>query len=88
MKPGSESIMAQLFSSYGQRDVPGFIQEYVYRTDKDSNEYFMAVLFRDRESYFANANSPEMNEVYLKFRELLEADPEWNDGEIIYPLMF
>jgi len=34
-----------------------------------------------------NADSPEQNTRYLEFRDLLEADPEWHDGEIVdmYP---
>ena len=32
----------------------------------------------------ANADDPRMHERYLQYRELLEAEPEWHDGEIIY----
>jgi hypothetical protein len=31
----------------------------------------------------ANANDPEQHQWYLKIRELLEADPEWEDGEFV-----
>ena len=45
----------------------------------------MAVIFDDRASYVANANSPEQNARYLQMVELLEGAPEWHDGEIMYP---
>jgi hypothetical protein len=31
----------------------------------------------------ANADSPEQHQRYLAFREILESDPEWQDGEIV-----
>jgi hypothetical protein len=42
------------------------------------------VVFEGKESYVANAESPETNEQYLKMRESLEAEPEWHDGEIVW----
>ena len=35
-------------------------------------------------TYRANADSPEQDARYQKLRALLEDDPEWNDGEIVY----
>ena len=52
--------------------------------DVGANEYMLVVGFDNREAYRANANDPRMNERYLQYRELLEADPEWHDGEIVY----
>ena len=31
----------------------------------------------------ANADSPAQDARYRQFRALLEADPEWHDGEIV-----
>ncbi len=42
----------------------------------------MAV-FSDKASYAANASDPEQDVWYGKFRDLLEADPEWEDGEYL-----
>lgn len=44
----------------------------------------MAVAFESREAYEANARNPELHERYLRFRELLVAEPEWHDGEVIF----
>ena len=38
----------------------------------------------DRESYRANSEDPKQDEWYRKIRDLLQADPVWEDGEILY----
>jgi hypothetical protein len=45
------------------------------------------VAFESKEAYQKNAASPEQNARYEEYRALLDADPEWHDGEIIasYP---
>ena len=37
-----------------------------------------------KDAYFTNANNPEQDARYRSMRELLDADPEWHDGEVIY----
>jgi hypothetical protein len=70
---------------HGGFSVPGNLGTYVYRLDSDPNTIIMAVAFKDKASYRANAESPEQNTRYEQMRALLTADPEWSDGEIIYP---
>ncbi len=62
----------------------GFVGEYVFKLDENPDEYILVALFRDREAYRANAEKPEQHEWYLRMRETLESDPEWNDGEVVY----
>ena len=38
-------------------------------------------VFQDKASYVGNADNPEQIAWYGRLRELLEADPEWEDGE-------
>ena len=57
---------------------------YMYRPDNSPDELIMVVAFQDKESYQANAQDPEQDRWYRRFRELLQADPTWEDGEIIY----
>jgi len=40
-------------------------------------------IFRDRESYRANADDPDQDAWYKRLCALLEADPEWEDGVIL-----
>lgn len=83
--PGAEAKLAQIMAEASLREIPGYLQDYIFRMDQDSNEIYLVSLFRDRETYIANANSPEMDADYRKFRALLEKDPEWHDGEVIFP---
>jgi quinol monooxygenase YgiN len=85
--PGKEQELHALFQEYRQANLPGLVAEYIYRADADANTYFMAVIFESRAAYVANADSPEQDARYRKFRALLAQDPEWNDGEIVDSLV-
>ena len=83
LKAGApDDAMAQVGEDAAQ--IPGLISSYVYRSDDDPRELFLAVVFESREAYVANAERPEQHERYLKMRELLEDDPEWHDGEVVH----
>ena len=86
LKSGAEAEIRRLAEEYGDMQLPGFVGEYVYRTDDDPGEYYMAVVFESKEAYRANAESPAQHARYQRFRALLEADPEWHDGEVIVRL--
>jgi heme-degrading monooxygenase HmoA len=86
VRPGMESqLLEEARVEDEQADMPGYINTFVYRMDSEPDIYYMAVLFENKEAYQANANSPEQHERYLRIRELLTADPEWHDGQVIYP---
>jgi quinol monooxygenase YgiN len=86
VKPGKESELRQLGQAMSQQ-ILGLVFEHVYRTDADPHELYLVVAFESQQAYRDNAESPEQNERYEAFRALLDADPEWHDGEIIdsYP---
>jgi quinol monooxygenase YgiN len=81
---GKEAELSGLLREYDESKVPGAISEYLYRTDDDSNEYYLVVVFAGKAQYTANADNPEQDARYQKLRALLEADPEWHDGEIVH----
>ncbi len=83
IKPGKEADLLAM-NEEGTSDVQGMVFQHVYRLDAAENEYMLVVGFTNKEAYVANAHSPEMHENYLAYRELLESDPEWNDGEVIH----
>ena len=83
VKPGMEAKLKELEQEYNTTPVPGSVATYIYRMDADPREYYMATVFENQEAYRANASSPEQDTRYRKFRELLMADPEWHDGEIV-----
>jgi quinol monooxygenase YgiN len=84
VKPGAEAELMALSGEF-EGQIPGLLGTYVYRSDEDPNVYWMAVSFTDKAAYHANAQSPEQDARYQQMRALLTADPEWHDGEIVYP---
>jgi heme-degrading monooxygenase HmoA len=86
LKPGQEQKLKEISDRQNQEaaNEKGYVGELVYKLDKGGNEYILAVVFEDKDSYVANANDPEQHKRYMEYRELLDADPEWNDGEIVY----
>jgi quinol monooxygenase YgiN len=86
-KPGHEQDiqrMNQEFDTDRARAVPGFIASYVFKTDRDPNEFVLVAVFRDRDTYRANADDPEQDRWFRQLREHLEADPAWIDGEVVF----
>jgi heme-degrading monooxygenase HmoA len=63
------------------REIPGFRGSHMLIPDDGRDEVLLAVFFDDKGSYERNADDPAMHEDYLRYRALLDADPEWTDGE-------
>lgn len=89
IKPGKEQELLAMSDQWTRETGDagpgvGAIAEYVFKLENAANEYMLVAIFKDRESYFANAGRPETDQQYRQMRELLESDPEWNDGEIIH----
>lgn len=84
IKPGAEEQFTQLTRGYEEMKIPGYIATYVYRMDADSRNCYMAVLFASKAAYDANADSPEQDARYRQMVALLDGEPEWHDGEVIY----
>ncbi len=70
-----------LMEEIGGREIPGFLGSHLLVPEDGRDEALLAVFFADRASYRANADDPAMHQDYLRYRALLEADPEWTDGE-------
>jgi quinol monooxygenase YgiN len=84
VKPGMEQQLMEFSKEQEMsRKIPGWLETLVFRMDSDPQEYYLVVAFESRESYQANAESPEQDAEYRQFRDLLESDPEWSDGEIV-----
>ena len=82
-KPGMESELERL-SREEQTEISGITFQYVYRMDDDPQDLFLVVGFESKESYRKNAESPEQHARYLTMISLLESEPEWHDGEIVF----
>ena len=83
IKPGAREEFIKTVDSFGDAMISGWYADYYFQTDRDSDEFYLVAIFKDKESYQANADSPNQHEMYLKFRSFLVDDPEWNDGTIV-----
>lgn len=84
VKPGMEERLVQFSRAEEAVGIPGYVASYAYRMDNEPNVYYLAVIFESKETYVANANSPEQDARYHEMLELLDGAPEWHDGEIVY----
>ncbi len=84
LKPGMDKRMQALMDGFNSLNVPGYVGTALYKMDSDPNEYYMAVFFKDKDSYSANADSPEQDARYREMLELMDGEPEWHDGEIVH----
>ena len=84
LKPGMEQELIEELKAFESVKVPGFVRSVIYRLDAGANDYMMAVVFETKAAYSANAASPAQDARYQRMRALIESDPEWHDGEIVY----
>jgi quinol monooxygenase YgiN len=66
------------------RKPDGMVGTLVFQSDSAADELWLVAIFRDKESYFANADSPDQDAEFQRLRAQLTADPEWHDGEIVF----
>jgi quinol monooxygenase YgiN len=83
IKPEMVGAVKALAEGRPSRAVPGSVASYLYQMDADPQELYLAVVFTSKETYLANANSPEQNAEYEQLLSFLEAPPEWHDGTIL-----
>jgi quinol monooxygenase YgiN len=87
VQAGREAALDALNAEFTAAGViPGLVGQYVFRSDADPQEYWLAVAFTSKEAYQQNAQSPEQHARYERLRALLDADPEWHDGEVVFPV--
>ena len=84
MKVKRENLekLEALMTEREEREVPGYRASHVLVPDAWNDEIVLTVIFDDKASYEKNAGDPAQHQDYLKYRALLEAEPEWTDGEI------
>ena len=82
-KPGSFDKMQELMKGFEERQVKGFVFNAVFRSNTDPNEVWMVVGFEDEASYRANADDPRSHEMSQQYQPLMDAPPDWHDGEIV-----
>jgi quinol monooxygenase YgiN len=83
IKPGTRDEFIKAMDGIGEDPIPGWMADYYYQMNYDPDEFYLVAIFKDRDTYEANADSPEQHERYMKFRSFLVEDPKWNDGFIV-----
>jgi quinol monooxygenase YgiN len=81
---GKEGALEAIVKMENGRQPKGAVSSYVFQSDEEADELWLVAIFEDKESYFANAESPEQDYEYRRLRQHLTADPEWHDGEIVF----
>ena len=82
VKAENRERLHTLMKSQDYRSVPGFVASYAL-AENNSDVTWVLAIFSDREAYEKNADDPAQHERYMAYRELLEEEPEWHDGEIV-----
>ena len=83
-KPGNETALDELSKKFESRHVDGWLSTNIYRSADDSQEFWISVVFRDEASYRKNADDPVQDLWFRELMTLLEAEPEWHDGEVVH----
>ena len=83
LKPGAEDKMMQAMEG-SDAGPEGHVATYVFKSDADPNVHFVTTVFESKSAYKKFADSPAQDERCRQMRELLAADPEWHDGEVIH----
>lgn len=82
VRSGREADLVSHLEQYRGGMARGFVASALYRAD-DGGSHWLAVVFESKEAYETNADSPEQDARYQELRALLDADPEWHDGEVL-----
>jgi len=83
-KPGMESKLEELSRQFESRHVDGWLSTTIYRAKENPNEFWLSVVFRDEASYTKNADDPVQDRWFREMMQMLEAEPEWHDGEVVH----
>ena len=83
IKPGVKDEFIRAMDSFGDQPISDWVADYYFQTENDPDEFYLVAIFKDKETYVANADSSEQHERYLVFRSFLVDDPEWHDGFIL-----
>lgn len=86
VKADMREQLLEALRQVGALNLPGSVAVFCYRTDVSAQDYYIAVVFNSKEAYFAHAGHPEVVAIDNRLMELLESEPEWHDGEVVYAL--
>jgi quinol monooxygenase YgiN len=83
-RPKLESVLAD-WEREVRPTADGVKGTYLFWPDREPDTAYLVAIFGDEERYRRNADSPQQDAWYRRFRELLKSDPEWMDGHFVTP---
>ena len=86
LKPGRESSFRDYLKKYEESILPGHVATYVSKLDGESNTYHVLAVFENKALSDAAEKISEQDARFEPFFALLDGDPEWNEGEIVYAM--
>src|SRR5438093_11585614 len=85
-RPGKEQAVAEhlrLWERERRPLVSGAVGGYLFKSRTNGGEMVGVAVFDSEANYRKNAEDPAQDRWYRDLREMLEADPEWNDGDVL-----
>lgn len=85
-RPGQEQAVEEIFRTWERErrpNVAGVVGGYLLKSRTRPGELIGVAVFDSEESYRKNASDPEQDRWFRELRDKLQADPEWNDGEVL-----
>jgi quinol monooxygenase YgiN len=82
-RAGREADVVALVEEWATKrgpQVQGTRAVYLLQSERRSGDLLGVAVFESEEAFRANAASPEQDAWYRQIRDLLEEDPEWEDG--------
>lgn len=86
VKPGQEQEVINLFKEWELKrkaKLKGATGSFLFVPDSQSGELVGAALFQDKASYLAATRDLEQYRWYRRLRDLLVAEPIWDEGEYV-----
>lgn len=82
LRPGQQDRLAELMAEWKttiRPKIPGAFLELTGHVAGQPDAVVFVALARDEPTYRALANMPEQHEFYLRFNEVFEGEPQWED---------
>ena len=88
-KPGQEPAIAEHLRRWERERRPeadGAVAAYLFKSREHAGELTAVAVFDSEANYRKNSEAPAQDRWYRQLREMLEKDPEWNDGDVLVAL--
>ena len=77
-----DALIGMLSAPPGGVAANGYRGSYLLKAE-EGDELVVAVMYEDRDAYFAMVHDPQTDENFGRIMALLEEEPSWTDGEWI-----